>query len=110
MAGILAPMPARITLADLATWRAELAEEGDGEHLDPTLAQQIAPRLMAEVEALQAELARARADAFAEAAVHLAQRLSTVRTYGGACAACRDGEANAMTAWLRRAAGVLKQR
>ncbi len=74
--------------------------------LDPTLAQQIAPRLMAEVEQLQAELARARADAFAEAAVHLAERLSTVRTYGGACGACRDGEASAMLAWLHRAAGI----
>ncbi len=95
---------ARVTAADLATWRHQLAGEGDGEHLDPTLAQQIAPRLMAEVEQLKVELARARADAFAEAAVHLAQRLTMVKTYGSACGACRDGEAKAMAAWLRRAA------
>ena len=37
-----------------------LQEEGDGELLDPTLAQEIAPRLMDEVERLHAELARAR--------------------------------------------------
>ena len=96
----------RVIPADLATWRRQLAEDGDGEHLDPTLAQQIAPRLIAEVEHLQAELARARGDSLAEAAAHLARRLSTVKTYGGACSACRDGEDTAMLAWLHRAAGV----
>jgi hypothetical protein len=50
-------MPAsRVTAADLAAWRAELAEEGDGEYLDPTLAQQIAPRLLAEVDNVQPAL------------------------------------------------------
>ncbi len=40
----------------LAEWRAQLPE--DGNHLDPTLAQVIAPMLIDEVERLQAELAR----------------------------------------------------
>jgi hypothetical protein len=45
-----------ITTAQLAEWRAQLPEDGD--HLDPTLAQVIAPMLIDEVERLQAELAR----------------------------------------------------
>jgi hypothetical protein len=45
-----------ITTAQLAEWRAQLPEDGD--HLDPTLAQVIAPKLIDEVERLQAELAR----------------------------------------------------
>jgi len=52
----------RITPADLAEWKRALAEEGDGDFLDPTLAQQIAPRLIAEVELLQAELRQARGE------------------------------------------------
>ena len=44
-----------ITAAQLAEWRAQLPEDGD--HLDPTLAQVVAPQLMDEVERLQAELA-----------------------------------------------------
>ena len=52
-------MPA-VTLSQIAEWRRALLEEGDGELLDPTLAQEIAPRLMEEVERLHAELARAR--------------------------------------------------
>ena len=61
-------MASRITAADLAAWRRQLAEEGDGEHLDPTLAQQIAPRLMDEVERLQAELAQVWVDFATKAA------------------------------------------
>jgi hypothetical protein len=45
-----------ITAAQLAEWREQLPEDGD--HLDPTLAQVIAPMLIDEVERLQAELAR----------------------------------------------------
>ena len=48
--------PMSITTAQLAEWRAQLPEDGD--HLDPTLAQVIAPKLIDEVERLQAELAR----------------------------------------------------
>jgi hypothetical protein len=51
----------RLTPADLAEWRRAIAEEGDGESLDPTTAQAIAPKLMAEIEALWAEAARAKA-------------------------------------------------
>jgi hypothetical protein len=58
-------MPA-VTLSQIAEWRRALREEGDGELLDPTLAQQIAPRLMEEVERLHAELARARRQPAAE--------------------------------------------
>jgi hypothetical protein len=49
----------RLVPADLAEWRRLLREEGDGEHLDPTLAQVLVPRLMAEVEALWVERERA---------------------------------------------------
>ena len=52
-------MPA-VTLSQIAEWRRALREEGDGEFLDPTLAQEIAPKLMEEVERLHAELAQAR--------------------------------------------------
>ena len=49
-----------VTLAQIAEWRRALHEEGDGELLDPTLAQVIAPKLMDEVERLHEELARTR--------------------------------------------------
>jgi len=49
-----------ITLSQIAAWRRALEEEGDGEFLDPVLAQDIAPKLMDEVERLHAELARLR--------------------------------------------------
>jgi len=39
-----------VTPAQLAEWRLALREEGDGEFLDPTLARQIAPKLMEELE------------------------------------------------------------
>lgn len=53
------PTPPRVTPADLAEWRRLLEEDAD-EVLDPTVAQQIAPRLMAEVEQLWRELERLR--------------------------------------------------
>jgi len=40
----IAGMPARITLDDMAEWRR--ARPGDGDHMDQTLAQEFAPRLM----------------------------------------------------------------
>jgi hypothetical protein len=52
----------RLTPADLAEWRRQLSGEGDGEQLDPTVAQQIAPRLMDEVERLWAEVRRLRGE------------------------------------------------
>lgn len=36
-------------------WRQDLLEEGAGEHLDPTFAQVLAPKLMAEIELVWAE-------------------------------------------------------
>jgi len=54
-------MSSSITPDALARWRRALHEEGDGEWLDPTLAQQIAPVLIDEVERLHAEIARLRA-------------------------------------------------
>ncbi len=51
----------RLTPADLAEWRRQLSEEGDGELYDPTVAQAAMPRLMAELEALWAELERFKA-------------------------------------------------
>jgi hypothetical protein len=66
----------RLTPADLSEWRRQLSEEGDGEWLDPTLAQDIAPRLMAEVEALWAEALTAKLDALREAAQLVDHRLA----------------------------------
>ena len=42
-----------VTSKQIAEWRRQLAEEGDGEYLDPTVAQVIAPKLIDEVELLQ---------------------------------------------------------
>jgi len=93
----------RVTAADLAAWRTALAEEGDGEHLDPTMAQVIAPRLMAEVEILWGELERARVavrrHALSEAAAVLGRQLEGLGSPGAAgfeghgCALCHDQEA-----------------
>ncbi len=49
-----------VTLSQIAEWRRALREEGDGEFLDPTLAQEIAPELMDEIERLHAQLAQVR--------------------------------------------------
>jgi len=58
MRGVPSAAMKPITPADLSEWRRTLPEDGD--HLDPTLAQEIAPRLMDEVERLWSELARLR--------------------------------------------------
>ncbi|HYA44266.1 MAG TPA: hypothetical protein VED59_01565 [Acidimicrobiales bacterium] len=95
----------RVTPAELAVWRRQLAEEGDGEFVDPTLAQQIAPRLLAEVEHLQAELASARRDFVTEAAGALERRLREVAAFNrGGCPSCRDAEARAFLSKLQRIA------
>ncbi len=62
-------MADRITPHDIATWRRALEEEGDGEFLDPTTAQVIAAKLMAEIELLWDERATVEADVLALAAV-----------------------------------------
>ena len=69
-----------VTLSQIAEWRRALREEGDGEFLDPTLAQEIAPKLMEEVERLHAELARARRQLAAEEGVEAEERLRDVAT------------------------------
>jgi hypothetical protein len=61
--------------------RRQLTEEGNGDHLDPSLAQQLVPRLMAEVELLQAEVASARRDFARKAARALESRLQAVAAF-----------------------------
>jgi hypothetical protein len=72
-------MPA-VTLSQIAEWRRALREEGDGELLDPTLAQEIAPKLLEEVERLHAELARARRQLAAEEGAALEELLTDAAT------------------------------
>lgn len=97
----------RVTLADLSVWRTQLFEEGDGEWLDPSTAQEIAPRLMAEVEALWAERDAARLEALREVAQLLDGRLAELARRGppGAeghgCVHCRDSEARRFATALR---------
>jgi hypothetical protein len=98
-------MPA-VTLTQIADWRRTLQEEGDGEFLDPTLAQVIAPKLMDEVERLHAELARARRQLAAEEAAALEKRLTDVAAHGGECGSCHNAEARAALARLRKVAGA----
>jgi hypothetical protein len=61
-------MPA-VTLSQIAEWRRALHEEGDGEFLDPSLAQEIAPKLMEEVERLHVQLAQLRRQLASESAL-----------------------------------------
>jgi len=98
-------MSAQITPADLASRRRQLALEGDGKLLDPILAQEIAPRLVNEVERLERDLARAPVDFARKAADALAKRLGAVTAlHHGGCPACRDAEARAYLAKLERVA------
>jgi len=102
----------RLLPADLTEWRRALHEEGDGEFLDPTTAQAIAPRLMAEVEALWKERDATRLQAFREVAALLEKRLGDLARRGppGAeghgCVHCRDAEARRFVATLRDQAGL----
>jgi hypothetical protein len=94
----------RLTAADLTEMRRLLAEEDrDGHYLDPTLAQQFLPQLLAEVEALQAEVEGARLAALREAATlvdrHLAE-LARSGNPGRGCAHCNDSEARRLGAAL----------
>jgi hypothetical protein len=100
----------RLTPADLASWRRDLDEEGDGESLDPTTAQVIAPRLMAEVVALWKERDAARVDALREAAQLVDHRLADLArrgppgAEGHACVHCHDAEARRLAQALRERA------
>jgi hypothetical protein len=97
----------RLTPADLAEWRRQLFEEGDGEWLDPTSAQEIAPLLMAEVEALWAEREGIRLDALREAAGLLDRHLADLSrrgppgSEGHGCVHCHDAEARRFATALR---------
>jgi hypothetical protein len=109
----------RVTIADLASWRQALVEEGDGEMLDPTTAQTIAPRLMGEVEALWGELERARAavrrHTLAEAAAVLRHQLEAGSRLGQSgvsaqgCPLCHDHEARRFAVTLRGMAEALQR-
>jgi hypothetical protein len=96
-----------LTPADLADWRHALQEEGDGEFYDPTVAQLVVPRLMAEVEALWADLQMARLGALREAAQLVDRRLAELARRGppGAeghgCVHCHDAEARRLALALR---------
>ncbi len=80
-------------------WRAQVAEEGDGDHL----AQQLVPRLLDEVEALLQELASSRREFAKKAAGALERGLKKVAAYNhGGCPSCRDAEARAFLAKLKR--------
>lgn len=100
-----------ITPDDLAAWRRALREEGDGELLDPTTAQVIAPRLMAEVERLWAEARSARLEALREAALLVDGRLAALASredglQGYGCVHCGDAEARVAAAELRERAAA----
>jgi cytochrome c553 len=98
-------MPA-VTLTQIADWRRTLREEGDGEFLDPTLAQIIAPKLMDEVERLHAELARARRQLAAEEAAALVEDGIDAAAHGSECGSCHNAEGRAALARLRKIAGA----
>jgi hypothetical protein len=93
------PVPApRITAADLEAWRRDL-------YLGRPLDAGVARRLLGEVEALRDEVARARTTFAAKAAAALETRLQVVATFNhGGCRMCRDAEARAFLAKLRRIA------
>ena len=101
-----------VTPDDLAAWRRALREEGDGELLDPTTAQVIAPRLMAEVERLRAEVKSARLEALREAARLVDARLAALAhreapgLQGYGCIHCGDAEAREAAAALRERAAT----
>jgi hypothetical protein len=95
-----------ITRSMIREWRRALTEVGDGEFLDPTLAQVIAPKLMDELERAWEQLARAQRDLAAQEAAGLEKRLTDVATYGGECKTCHDAEARAVLVRLRKIAGA----
>lgn len=87
-----------ITPQDLERWRRTRT---------PASAMDLVPRLMAEIERLWAEVKTARTTAMEKAATALDKRLSEVASYNhGGCPTCRDAEARAFLARLRKAAGV----
>jgi Spy/CpxP family protein refolding chaperone len=89
----------RVTPRDLAAWRSALYH---GDQLDAAAAR----RLLDEVEQLQAELSAARVTFATKAAGALEKRLTDVAAYNqGGCRTCRDAEARAFLAKLKKVAG-----
>ncbi len=90
----------RLTPDDLARWRRALYA---GDQLDAATAR----RLMDEIDALWADLARQRVDIATKAAAALEERLEAVATYNsGGCSKCRDAEARVFLAKLKRITNV----
>lgn len=87
----------RLTPADLAKWKQRLYQ---GEQLDAAAVR----HLIAEVEALNEQLARQRVEIAKKAAAALEKRLADVAAYGsgGGCPKCHDAEARAFLAKLKR--------
>jgi hypothetical protein len=86
----------RVGPGDLTRWRQALYA---GDPLDPAVAR----RLIAEVEQLRAELAEARVEFARKAAAALEKRLADVAAFNsGGCPRCRDAEARAFLARLRK--------
>jgi hypothetical protein len=89
----------RVPPRDLAAWREALYR---GEQLDAAAAR----RLLDDVEQLQSELAGARVTFATKAAAALEKRLTDVAAFNqGGCRTCRDAEARAFLAKLKRIAG-----
>jgi hypothetical protein len=86
----------RIRPEELEGWREALYL---GERLDVGVTR----RLVAEVEQLRIELARARIDFAKKAAAALEKRLADVAAFNhGGCERCRDAEARAFLARLKK--------
>jgi hypothetical protein len=86
----------RVHPEELERWREALYH---GERLDVVVAR----RLIAEVEQLLIELTRARIDFAKRAAAALEKRLADVAAFNhGGCAKCRDAEARAFLARLKK--------
>ncbi len=93
-----------ITPAQLVEWRRALLQEAGGQFGDPTLSEAIAEKLMAELERLWGQLARAQRQLVAEEAAFLGKRLADVSAYGGECQTCHNAEARAALVRLKKAA------
>ena len=88
----------RLTPADLDLYRQRLYH---GRHLDDSASR----LLVAEIDALRAELTQARIDFATKAAAALEKRPESVAAYNhGGCPKCRDAEARAFLAKLKRIA------
>jgi hypothetical protein len=86
----------RVRPEELQRWREALY---NGERLEAVVAR----RLIAEVEQLRIELARARIEFAKKAAAALEKRLADVAAFNhGGCERCRDAEARAFLARLKK--------